>query len=72
MQIVGFLLVHIISFFQIMDTVKQSDSLSWCIDRCKTYGHRAINAIDIFPASDAKQALTNIANATTNIQPGKL
>ena len=57
--------------FQMIDTVKQSDSLDWCIDRCQSYGHKAISALDIFTASDAKQALTNIANATTNIVLGK-
>lgn len=57
--------------YKMIETVKQSDSLDWCIDRCQSYGHKAISAVDIFTASDAKQALTNIANATTNIVLGK-
>ena len=54
-----------------IDTVKRSGSLDWCIDKCRSYGHTAVSAIDIFSPSDAKQALMNIAYATTNVSAGK-
>lgn len=37
-----------------------------CVKLCDGYGDTAIKSLDVFPQTEAKNALINIVNATVN------
>ncbi|XP_045198178.2 all trans-polyprenyl-diphosphate synthase PDSS2-like [Mercenaria mercenaria] len=57
---------------QIISTVKQNGTaIEWCKQKCGEYGHTAIDCLECFKPSDAKNALTKIVQATTNFKSSK-
>ncbi|XP_067674161.1 all trans-polyprenyl-diphosphate synthase PDSS2-like isoform X2 [Haliotis asinina] len=48
---------------QIVSLIQSSQVLNECLTLCEEYGQKAIQALDIFPHSDAKMALVNIVEA---------
>nr|XP_022293638.1 decaprenyl-diphosphate synthase subunit 2-like isoform X2 [Crassostrea virginica] len=51
---------------QIFSMIKTSNVLEDCSRLCDDYGSSAINSLDVFPQTDAKNALINIVHATVN------
>ncbi|XP_052711466.1 all trans-polyprenyl-diphosphate synthase PDSS2-like [Crassostrea angulata] len=51
---------------QIFSIIKSSSVVAECVKLCDSYGDTAIKSLDVFPQTEAKNALINIVNATVN------
>lgn len=51
---------------QIFSIIKSSNVVAECVKLSDVYGDTAIKSLDVFPQTEAKNALINIVNATVN------
>lgn len=51
---------------QIFSIIKSSSVVAECVKLSDVYGDTAIKSLDVFPQTEAKNALINIVNATVN------
>ena len=54
-----------ISYFQVVECVKETKTLEECKSMCSEYSDKAIKALSIFKQSEAKKALVNMVNAAS-------
>ncbi|KAM8913518.1 all trans-polyprenyl-diphosphate synthase PDSS2 [Spinachia spinachia] len=54
-----------LDYSQLLAAVKSEKGVSSAVDLCRYHGNRALEAIQVFPSSEARSALENIASAVT-------
>ncbi|KAL6105139.1 pdss2 [Pungitius sinensis] len=54
-----------LDYSKLLAAVKSDKGVSSAVDLCRYHGNRALEAIQVFPSSEARSALENIASAIT-------
>ncbi|XP_037343178.1 decaprenyl-diphosphate synthase subunit 2 [Pungitius pungitius] len=54
-----------LDYSKLLAAVKSEKGVSSAVDLCRYHGNRALEAIQVFPSSEARSALENIASAIT-------